>query len=677
MRFYSIKIKGALQYENITELEAARNKFVEEIKTFAASEFVKNDGRDFIFLTDIDSCYANLGAITKSPEEFEKYLKTLTELLGLPNAHISFSEIVLSNFTRLYRCASHRDFFENGDDIIETFGIFGFVDNDFSMPGESMIPEDISKENLYSNAKKHLFDETIFPELDRIYEKPSNGKIYGHPVHYLIRCDNRETRKAMHQTLLYALYDNKRIANRRYCFIDIYNSYRPHPTRENSKEYYEQLYNSCEGGALIIRYEDEFFDDGEFGSPSQNIIEDLCEFAEKYRNQVLTIFCIEKSSQKLADAFLSSCNNLSFIEIYETSATAENAQAYLERKAKECHVKPDKGLHLKAAENQRYTINELNAIFDKWYDKKLKSSVFPQYKSCADVKQTIKTSKPKGSAYTEFKNLIGLESAKKTVDMALNFYKAQKLFKDKNIKIERPAMHMIFTGNPGTAKTTVARLFANICKENNLLSVGNLYEVGRGDLVGQYVGHTAPLVQKIFKRAKGSVLFIDEAYSLVDDRNGLFGDEAINTIVQEMENNRDDLIVIFAGYPDKMEGFLNKNPGLRSRIAFHVNFDDYGTEELCSIARKISSGKGLSLTDDAMDKLKLLLSDATEQKDFGNGRFVRNVIEKAQMAQLDRLVKMDFEDVTEEAVKTITAEDIVMPEAIAQKHKNIKLGFCA
>ena len=112
-------------------------------------------------------------------------------------------------------------------------------------------------------------------------------------------------------------------------------------------------------------------------------------------------------------------------------------------------------------------------------------------------------------------------------------------------------------------------------KENNLLSKGNLIEVGRGDLVGKYVGWTAPTIQKKFKEAQGSVLFIDEAYSLVDDRDGSFGDEAINTIVQEMENHRNDVVVIFAGYPDKMESFLQKNPGLRSRIAYHVPFSDY------------------------------------------------------------------------------------------------------
>ena len=272
--------------------------------------------------------------------------------------------------------------------------------------------------------------------------------------------------------------------------------------------------------------------------------------------------------------------------------------------------------------------------------------------------------------------MIGLDEAKKMINQALNYYKAQKLFADKGMKNDHPAMHMIFTGNPGTAKTTVARLFARIMKENNLLSKGNLIEVGRGDLVGKYVGWTAPTIQKKFKEAQGSVLFIDEAYSLVDDRDGSFGDEAINTIVQEMENHRNDVVVIFAGYPDKMESFLQKNPGLRSRISYHVPFSDYDTESLCEIAKLIAKQKGLKFTKEAFEKLYGLFDAARTGSDFGNGRFVRNVIEKAKMAQATRLLTMDFDSVGSEDITTITSEDIELPKA-STKPKTKQIGFCA
>jgi AAA+ superfamily predicted ATPase len=205
------------------------------------------------------------------------------------------------------------------------------------------------------------------------------------------------------------------------------------------------------------------------------------------------------------------------------------------------------------------------------------------------------------------------------------------------------------------------------------LSKGDLYEVGRADIVGQYVGQTAPLVKNLFRKAKGSVLFIDEAYSLVDDRDGLYGDEAINTIVQEMENNREDTVVIFAGYPDKMEGFLDKNPGLRSRIAFHVPFADYDSEELCEITDMISKKNGMRIDHDARVKLERAFDLARTNIDFGNGRYARNMFEQAKMNQASRLLEKDFDSITADEITTITADDIIIPEPSRSERRRI--GF--
>ena len=193
--------------------------------------------------------------------------------------------------------------------------------------------------------------------------------------------------------------------------------------------------------------------------------------------------------------------------------------------------------------------------------------------------------------------------------------------------------------------------------------------------MGKFVGWTAPTIKNIFKKAIGGILFIDEAYSLVDDRDGSFGDEAINTIVQEMENHREEVIVIFAGYPDKMEIFLDKNPGLRSRIAHYVHFEDYNADELCQIAKHIAKEKGLVLEDDAVLKMNGIMEEARKQADFGNGRFARNIIEKARTAQQSRLIHiMNSKEITPQDVKTICAEDIKNPVLSKTKTK-YRIGF--
>lgn len=178
--------------------------------------------------------------------------------------------------------------------------------------------------------------------------------------------------------------------------------------------------------------------------------------------------------------------------------------------------------------------------------------------------------------------MVGLADVKKVTDEILAAAKMQKMRKKMGLSETSPSMHMLFSGNPGTAKTTVARLLSQVLKEEEVLKYGHIVECGRQDLVGKYVGWTAQIVESKFQAARGGILFIDEAYSLVED-NRTYGAEAINTIVQEMENYRDEVIVIFAGYPEKMKGFLEQNEGLASRIAFHLNFPDYSPEELTQI----------------------------------------------------------------------------------------------
>lgn len=279
-----------------------------------------------------------------------------------------------------------------------------------------------------------------------------------------------------------------------------------------------------------------------------------------------------------------------------------------------------------------------------------------------------------GTAMKELNSMIGLTSVKKVIRKAIANFKMSKRCIDMGMARDKASLHMVFTGNPGTAKTTVARLFAEILKDEKVLSTGRFVEVGRADLVGQYVGATAINVTEKFKEAKGGVLFIDEAYSLCEYHKGSFGDEAITTIVNEMENHRDDVIVIFAGYPAEMEEFLDRNSGLRSRIAFHIEFEDYTTDELCDITRLKVSNMGMTITDAAMEKLRGIYEEARKSTDFGNGRFVRKLLEEAEMNIAERLMDLDESELKPEMFTTIDAGDISKPELKKCKEKST-IGF--
>ena len=229
----------------------------------------------------------------------------------------------------------------------------------------------------------------------------------------------------------------------------------------------------------------------------------------------------------------------------------------------------------------------------------------------------------------ELQSLVGIKSAKDQVKKILAFAKMRKAMEEKGEQLEPITLNMEFVGNPGTAKTTVARIVAGLLKEIGIIKTGEFIEVGRADLVAQYVGQTAPMVQSIFQRAKGGVLFIDEAYSLLEEGRGRFGDEAINMIVQEMENNRKDIIVIFAGYPYEMDEFFLRNPGLRSRVPFRVRFDDYTTDELSDICDLEAGKRGFSIDINANEFIKEICASSSKSVENGNGRFCRNLVERA------------------------------------------------
>lgn len=243
----------------------------------------------------------------------------------------------------------------------------------------------------------------------------------------------------------------------------------------------------------------------------------------------------------------------------------------------------------------------------------------------------------------ELDEIVGLDEIKQYILSLENHIRVQQMRKKKGLKTVEMSHHMIFTGNPGTGKTTIARLISKIMKGMGVLSSGQLIEVTRADLVGKYVGHTAPLTNQVIKSALGGVLFIDEAYSLYRGKEDSFGLEAIDTLVKGIEDHRDNLIVILAGYSKEMEEFLSSNSGLQSRFPNHIEFPDYTAEELVKIAQSIAKSKQYKIDEGCLEALHAYF-DAKQKNDAqrsGNGRLARNTVEEAILNQSSRICNDD------------------------------------
>ncbi len=258
--------------------------------------------------------------------------------------------------------------------------------------------------------------------------------------------------------------------------------------------------------------------------------------------------------------------------------------------------------------------------------------------------------------------LIGLAPVKARIREIAAFLVVSRARAAMGLEAATPSLHMCFTGNPGTGKTTVALRMAEILHRLGYVRKGHVVSVTRDDLVGQYIGHTAPKTKEILKKAMGGVLFIDEAYYLYRPENERdYGQEAIEILLQVMENHRDDLVVILAGYKDRMDTFFQSNPGMSSRIAHHIDFPDYSEPELGQIATKMVGGMNYQLDADAEKAMQEYINLRKQQPHFANARSIRNALDRARLRQANRIFQQAMSGnatVTAAELSTISADDL-------------------
>ncbi len=478
--------------------------------------------------------------------------------------------------------------------------------------------------NFSAAIKNFAVDKNFLEELKRIYSPNHPKKFFGHPVHYKISAKNLYGAKEIAKILCRALYENNRLVGG--CVNFIYDV-------KFAEIDVENIFRQSKGATVIIELKnlDEFF----------------CELVKKFCDEVLFIFVGEKNFG----------GDLKIIELKENFLNREESFIFLKNLLTEKILSyNDAEIFDALGEKNFFCPSDIYEIFEKLREEHLSRKIYVDYKNFPRVEENF-------NAYKTLQNLIGLTEIKKILAQIIDNFKIQKLREEFGLKNFRQNMHMVFIGNPGTAKTTVARLFAQI------LNVKNFVECSRADLVGKYVGWTAPNVEKIFQKARGGILFIDEAYSLLDEN---FGNEAINEIVRQMELRRKNTIVIFAGYPEPMKNFLESNAGLKSRISFVINFPDYNIDELLKILKFMTREKNLKISAEVEKKCRKIFAEVYRKKNFGNGRFVRNLLEQAIFNQSQRILR-ENKKISRDELLTLKAEDF--DEKIFVWDEDKKIGF--
>lgn len=608
--------------------------------------------------------------------DFDEVLKTFLEACALPVESVVCLKLNLYEISRSLSILDHQSERNTATKVLADSDELQVWLPHFNKDSFELKDEIVNEKHI--SPKSYTLKQAF--ELEKkLIETKTNPNVVGNPVHYMIEAKSLNTIRDLTRCMVYTLHQNKRLVQNH--LVEVYFSTRRKPRflEDFNVENYSILdvaNQLAQGGALLMAIDDE-----SFAQLAQNQIDEVIEQLAKEmlltRHQTLYMLCTDNIESKVFLQLRDKLSKFSFVMMKESALTYEFALLQMKKNLEEAHMDPNLAEELLEKGKELYTPAEIAMSFANWYDDYLRNKVYPQYAHIKPFELAV-VEKVQGQAYEQLQALIGLDNVKALVDDFIAAHQASRFYEKQGMTTPAISKHMVFTGSPGTAKTTVARLLGKIMNDNDLLSVGNFVEVTRSDLIERYVGWTARNVKKYFAMAKGGILFIDEAYSLVDGREKSFGDEAIATIVSEMENARDDIMVIFAGYPKEMENFISRNPGLKSRINFTLDFKDYTLQEMVEIAKFMTTSKGFTLSDDALKRITKLTVAAMSKADYGNARFIRNLIDSAIIRHGSRLYKIGFDKVEKIEITQLTEDDFPVPDedvtASREAYRNTKFN---
>ena len=372
MQFF--KVEGLIADENWAEKCDDRRSLREKVRKIAMQSNAfnqKQKKKAFFYVTDVSEDTATVGVICCESISLDKQIASYLAAIEINLKDIYIEEITFSATRNMLQCASRNDYIGDDDEVLELFGL----DKLTGRYGRSVeygenIFDESDKDEIYKEADRFLARDTFIPELDRIFSGKSAYNACGHPVHYIVQTDDRETRKSMYRLLLQALYSNGRLRSKRYSYLDF------KPGDNFSSAVYDCLYKSSIGGAVIVRYLANDDTEDEYATCGRDTIETLCEIMKRYRNQVLTVFCLPRECTKSKDMFYENLGNTSFIELKEEFVSGERAERFLKMLAKDNGVRPDKKLFAMLENDKGYLAPDLHEIFDEWFNNKLKTGIF-------------------------------------------------------------------------------------------------------------------------------------------------------------------------------------------------------------------------------------------------------------------------------------------------------------